>query len=73
MNRMLSEIAQEILLSFPGSALGAMLPDEHERMLNFLIKELGIVWDEAFDQGYEQGQTDSQINRQLDSGFLGPR
>jgi len=49
MKRDLAGIARQALLSFPGAALGAMLPSEQEAV----IKIMTHLQEEAWEAGFE--------------------
>jgi len=52
--RDLAGIARFALLSFPGAALGAMLPSEHEAVVKLLTHLQEEAYQGGFDKGYRQ-------------------
>jgi len=68
MKRDLAGIARQALLSFPGAALGAMLPSEQEAV----IKIMTHLQEEAWEAGFERGYRDRVEDEADESFFRGP-
>ena len=64
----LAGIARQALLSFPGAALGAMLPSEQEAV----IKIMTHLQEEAWEAGFERGYRDRVEDEADESFFRGP-
>lgn len=54
MKRDLAGIARQALLSFPGAALGAMLPSEQEAVIKIMTHLQEEAYQGGFDKGYRQ-------------------
>ena len=68
MKRDLAGIARQALLSFPGAALGAMLPSEQEAVIKIMTHLQEEAWEAGFERGY-RGRVEDEAD---ESFFRGP-